>query len=111
MKNLTVAFFLSMVLSVITVNATEQIQARSLPAAAQLNMELRKSESHCDVQHVKVFFRVDEYGQVKVSKIDTQNLKLKNYILNKLAKLNFKGMNVEGEYNVTLSFDLGDKCT
>lgn len=111
MKNLIVAFFFSTLIGSATGYASEQTQSRSLPAAAQLNFELRKSESHCDVQHVKVFFRVDEYGQVKVSKIDTQNLKLKNYILNKLAKLNFKGMNVEGEYNVTLSFDLGDKCT
>ncbi|HPA30897.1 MAG TPA: hypothetical protein PLV14_04815 [Bacteroidia bacterium] len=88
-----------------------QAEIKPHMSTTQLKSENHKSDVHCDIHHVKVSFIVAEDGLVKVSSIGTRNSMLREYILKKLAKLNFKGMNVEGNYSVTLSFDLGDKCT
>ena len=88
-----------------------QAEIKQHASPIQLKSENHKSDVHCDIHHVKVSFIVAEDGLVKVSSIGTRNTMLRGYIMKKLAKLNFKGMNVEGNYSVTLSFDLGDKCT
>ncbi|HMR46813.1 MAG TPA: hypothetical protein PKC85_08560 [Bacteroidia bacterium] len=88
-----------------------QAEIKQHSTQGHLKSENYKSDELCDVHHVKVFFSVAKDGLVKVSSIGTRNTQLRQYILRKLARLNFKGMHVEGNYSVTLSFDLGDKCT
>jgi hypothetical protein len=64
-----------------------------------------------EVQRVNVKFTVSEDGKIRVQKIDAVSIKLKKYVLAKLARLNLKGLDVAGNYNITISFSSKDLLT
>jgi hypothetical protein len=63
------------------------------------------------VQHVNVKFTVNHAGKIFVRKIDTESEKLKKFVLAKLARLHFEGMDVEGTYDITISFSSKEQLT
>ena len=62
-------------------------------------------------QYVNVKFTVDHAGKILVRKIDTESIKLKKYVLAKLSRLHFEGMDVEGTYDITISFSSKEQLT
>ncbi len=63
------------------------------------------------VQHVNVKFTVTHTGKIFVRKIDTESEKLKKFVLAKLSRLHFEGMDVEGTYDITISFSSKEQLT
>ncbi len=80
------------------------------PTSPSLSVSLAPQDK-AFVQHVKVKFTVGNDGKIYIKNIDSSNPKLKKYVLAKLARLHLKGLDVAGNYNITISFSSKEQLT
>jgi len=84
--------------------------AKPTASTPTVKVSLSPQDKTC-TQYVNVKFTVNHAGKILVRKIDTESIKLKNYVLAKLARLHFEGMDVEGTYDITISFSSKEQLT